>query len=151
MSLSTFKAMVRSKGGLKVEGESRGFRMVIDEPEDLGGTNQGMNPVEVLLNSLGGCQVITAMSYAPKFDVELKNMWVELEGDIDLDGFAGVEGVKSGYQEIRFKMHFVTDSPEENVKKLAAEVERICPIGDTLRSNTALKESDIIIEHGLPI
>jgi uncharacterized OsmC-like protein len=31
----------------------------IDEPESLGGTDNGANPVEHLLASLGACQVIT--------------------------------------------------------------------------------------------
>lgn len=147
MPLTTFKAMTRSKGGTQVEGESRGFRVIIDEPEEMSGTDKGMNPVELVLNSLGACQIITTMAYAPQFGVELKDMWVELEGDIDLAGFEGVEGVKSGYQEIRFNTHLVTDSPEEKVKELAATVERICPVGDTLRSNTKLKKGEMFIEN----
>lgn len=147
MALTTFQAVARSKGGVKVEGESRGFKITIDEPEALGGTNEGMNPVELLLHSLGACQIITAKVYAPKFGVEIEDMWIELEGDIDLDGFNGVEGVKSGYKEIRFKIHVATNSPGEKVRELMNETLRICPVGDTLKSETPLIEKAVIIEH----
>ncbi|MBE6829194.1 MAG: OsmC family peroxiredoxin, partial [Ruminococcaceae bacterium] len=54
--LTTFKAVAKkSPEGLKVETNARGFKIVLDEPEDLGGTNTGMNPVEAILCSLGAC------------------------------------------------------------------------------------------------
>lgn len=143
MSITTFKGVARSVEGLRVVGKSRGMRVFFDEPEEMGGSNEGMNPVEMLLNSLGACQVITAKTYAPRFGVNIKNIWVEVEGDLDLDGFKGVPGVKPGFTEIRFIMNFVTDSPEENVKQLAKEVEAHCPVGSTLTSAVSLKETEI--------
>ncbi|CAM3735999.1 OsmC family protein [Mesobacillus zeae] len=135
MSATVFKGSVRSMEGLRVEGKSRGLRVMFDEPEELGGTNEGMNPIEMLLNALGACQIITAKMYAPKFGVELRSMWVDVEGDLNIDGFKGVPDVKPGLQEIRCNMHFVTDSAEEQVIKLAEAVENTCPVGDTLASS----------------
>lgn len=143
MAITTFKGTARSVEGLRVEGKARGLRTMFDEPEDLGGTNEGMNPIEMMLNSLGACQVITAKLIAQDFDVKIDEMWVEIEGDVDLDGFRGVPGVKSGLTEIRFQMNFVTDSPEANVRKLAAEVERRCPVGATLTASVGLREAEI--------
>lgn len=144
MSITTFKGMVRSVEGLRVEGKSRGLRTMFDEPEELGGTNEGMNPVEMMLNALGACQVITAKLIAKEFDVDLEEMWVEIEGDLDLDGFNGIAGIHPGLTEIRFQMNFVTDAAEEKVRKLSAEIERRCPVGATLASSVKLKESGII-------
>ncbi len=143
MALQTFKATARSAEGLRVEGKSRGMRVMFDEPEELGGTNEGMNPVEMLLNSLGACQVITAKTYARKFGVDLKDMWVDIEGDLDIDGFMGVPGVKAGLTDIRFKMNFVTDAPEESVHMLAREVEKHCPVGATLAASVRLQEVEV--------
>lgn len=144
MAITTFKGMARSVEGLRVEGKSRGLRTMFDEPEDLGGTNEGMNPIEMMLNSLGACQVITAKLIAADFDVKLEGMWVDIEGDVDLDGFKGVQGVHPGLTEIRFQMNFVTEAPEEKVRQLAAEVEHRCPVGSTLASSVKLSQSKII-------
>ena len=43
-------------------------------------------------------------------------------------------------------MHFVTDASERKVKQLAKEVEKRCPIGDTLEGSVRLHEMDIICE-----
>jgi uncharacterized OsmC-like protein len=40
------------------EGGARGFKVAVDEPKQLGGTDRAMNLVELLLCSLGGCMSI---------------------------------------------------------------------------------------------
>ena len=46
------KAEVESLGGLQLKCSARGFEFIIDEPENVGGTNEAMNPLEALLLSL---------------------------------------------------------------------------------------------------
>ncbi len=87
MAVNTFKASAHLQEGVKVKATSRHFELTIDEPKSLGGTDTGMNPVEALLASLGACQSIVARVYAPKFDIKLDDFQVDVEGDIDLDGF----------------------------------------------------------------
>ena len=43
--------------GMQVETSTRGFKILLDEPEELGGTNKGMNPVEAVLGALGAYQI----------------------------------------------------------------------------------------------
>lgn len=44
----TFKAIAKkSPEGLQVETEARNFKITIDKPEEMSGTNIGMSPVEV--------------------------------------------------------------------------------------------------------
>ncbi len=86
-----------------------------------------------LLCALGGCMSIVASSFAPKFNVDLKGFSVELEGDIDPDGFTGKNpNVRKGFSEIRYKMHIVSDSPKENIDRLYKFIETHCPVKDTL-------------------
>jgi uncharacterized OsmC-like protein len=80
-------------------GEARGFKVAVDEPKELGGTDIAMNPVELLLCSLGGCMSICAAAFARGCGVELEGFRVELEGDLDPDSFMGkTRNVRSGYQ-----------------------------------------------------
>ncbi|MCR4425465.1 MAG: OsmC family protein [Firmicutes bacterium] len=134
MANVTFSAKVRWSGkGLYCEGDARGFKVALDEPKDLGGDDRAMNPVELLLCSLGGCMSICAAAFAPACGVELRGFEVELEGDLDPDGFLGKNpDVRTGYQDIRYKMVIDSPSPSENIHRLVEMIEERCPVSDTL-------------------
>lgn len=148
MALQTFKVTSRLTSGLAVESETRGFKMILDEPKELGGTNTGMNPVEALLCALGSCQAIVAAAFAKANHIDLQGFWVELEGDLDTDGFLlGKPGVRNGYQEIRFNMHFVTTSSPETIAKYKKFIESRCPVGDSLMNGVKFVPGEIIVEQ----
>ncbi|MBE3574222.1 MAG: OsmC family protein [Firmicutes bacterium] len=135
MANVTFSSTVSWTGhGLDCLAKVRDFVVHMDEPKELGGTDQAMNPVELLLSALGGCQTICAVAFAPLCKVNLVDFRSELEGDLDPDGFQGKNPhVRKGFQQIRYKWTFVTDSPRENVEKLAKLIEERCPVSDTLK------------------
>ncbi|MCT8139265.1 OsmC family protein [Anaerobacillus sp. CMMVII] len=87
MPKTIFTASAHLQEGVQVLAKSRNFEITIDEPKSLGGTDTGMNPVEVVLAALGACQAIVARVYAKKFKIEFDHLWGELEGDLDTDGF----------------------------------------------------------------
>ncbi|GAB3793437.1 OsmC family protein [Virgibacillus kimchii] len=144
MANTTFKATAKLQEGVQVKVKARNFEVIIDEPKNLGGTDTGMNPVELLLSALGSCQAIVAAVYAEKFEIEFDDFWVELEGDLDPDGFLGNPEIKKGYSEIRYNIHIDTDAPKEKVEEFVAFIEKTCPVGDTIASNTPMKLNKII-------
>ncbi|QVK17566.1 OsmC family protein [Mycoplasmatota bacterium] len=147
MPMETFKATAKKKEGLAVEVSARDFKITIDEPESLGGTNTGMNPVELLLCSLGACQTIVASAFSGKFGINLEDFWVELEGDLDTDGFLGVnDEVRKGYQKLRFHMHVKSDASEEKVNELIEFIEKTCPVGDSLENGVQFEKAKVTIE-----
>ena len=113
--LTTFKAAAKKlPEGLQVSTDSRGFKIMMDEPEDLGGTNAAMNPVEALLCALGACQSIVASAFAEAQGFHFDELHIDLEGDLDPDGFMGLaDDVRNGFQEIRYTIHFKTDETQE--------------------------------------
>ncbi len=52
--------------------------IVADEPLEKGGNDEGMNPYEILLSSLGACTSITMRMYANHKGYDLSNLKVEL-------------------------------------------------------------------------
>lgn len=100
--------------------ESRNFEITVDEPKELGGTNTGMNPVELLIGALGACQAIVARVYAKKFHMNMENFWVEVTGELDTDGFLHKSDVRPGYTKIRYNIHIETDAPREKVEEFVA-------------------------------
>ncbi|WP_433942791.1 OsmC family protein [Paenibacillus sp. SN-8-1] len=143
----TFKATAHLQDGVRVKTTSRNFELTIDEPKNLGGTDTGMNPVEALLASLGACQSIVARVYASKFGVNLNDFHVEVEGDIDLDGFFDRSTVRPGYSDIRYTFRIKTDSPKEKVDDFIQFLESKCPVGDTIANPVNLRLESVIIEN----
>lgn len=146
MALATFKARSELKENVLVEVEARGHKVIIDEPESLGGTDKGMNPVELLLSALGACQAIVARVYANQFEVDLQNFWVELEGDIDTDGFLNKSDIRPGFLEIRYTFHIETNAPNEKVQAYKEFIEAHCPVGDSI-ANAVNLTSKVVVEN----
>lgn len=146
MPVETFKATAHLQKGMVVKARSRDFELTIDEPRSLGGTDTAMNPVEVVLSALGACQSIVARAYAGRFDVQLDDFWVEVEGDLDTDGFMNKSDVRRGYSDIRYTFHIKTDAPRERVEEFIAFLEKTCPVGDTIANPVNLKLNGIVIE-----
>ncbi|RXZ84836.1 OsmC family peroxiredoxin [Paenibacillaceae bacterium] len=146
-SVQTFKATAHLQDGFQVKAASRNFELTIDEPKSLGGTDTGMNPVEVVLASLGACQSIVARAYAAKFGVELNDFRVEVEGDLDLDGFFNRSEVRPGYSDIRYTFYIKTDAPREKVEEFVSFLESKCPVGDTLANPVNLQLNRVVIEN----
>jgi uncharacterized OsmC-like protein len=147
MAIMTFKAESRLKGGLSVESTAGKFTVLMDEPETLRGTDTGMNPVEMLLCSLGACQCIVARLYARAQKIEFDEFRIELEGDLDTDGFLrGKDGVRPGLSEIRYTMHIRTDAPREKVEHFAAFIKKRCPVSDVIVNSAPIIQKNIVIE-----
>ncbi|MGG2055141.1 OsmC family protein [Lysinibacillus pakistanensis] len=147
MAVTTFKASTYLKDKVLVEANVRGHKIIIDEPKELGGDDQGANPVELVLSALGACQSIVARIYANKLKIDLRNFWVELEGDLDIDGFLGKSDVRPGFLTIRYTFHIETSAPEEKVEEFKKIIEAHCPVGDTIANTVNLVSSGIVIEN----
>lgn len=133
MANLTFKVESAWSGeGFGVEIKARQHRLRTDEPEALGGKDQGPNPVELVLGGLGSCLAVLAALYAPKYDVELQAFSVHTEGEIDPDGFLGQAPVRPGFQGIRYSFKVVSPSPREAVNALLTHIQGLCPVKDTL-------------------
>ncbi len=143
----TFRATTIHPGtGTRVEIRTADHTIIADEPVALGGTNTGANPVELVLGALGACQSVVAQVYAEKFGIKYDELRIELEGDIDLDGFFDKSSARPGYSDIRYKFIFKTDESPEKIKEFLDYVESRCPVGDTLAQAVNLKRAAVEIE-----
>lgn len=150
MPKTLFQSKAHLQDGMQVKVSSRGFEVTIDEPPELGGKDTGMNPVELILCSLGACQAIVARSYAGMFNIDLEDFWVDIEGDLDTDGFMNISDVRRGYSDIRYTIHIQTDAPRDKVEEFVAFIEKTCPIGDTIANQVNVNCKGIIIEQREP-
>ena len=74
------KAEIDLGEGFKVECEASGKKVIADEPLSFGGTDLGMNPIELLLSGLGACKCVTSKVIAKKNGLKLDYLAVECIG-----------------------------------------------------------------------
>ncbi len=141
MANNTFKSTVQWDGqGLQCTADIRGKKIIIDEPEELGGKDKGPSPVEYILAALGGCLNILITSFSTSYQVEIKHATIHVEGDLDPDGFMGKNpNVRTGFQQIRYNIEIDSPSPQANIQRLLEHIKSICPVKDTL-SGVPVKE-----------
>lgn len=96
-----------------------GFTTTIDEPLELGGTDSGPNPVELLLAALGGCQEIVYRAYAAVMGLEIERIEVHAKGYLDLSGLLNLADVSSGFSQVSFTTKSISNEPEEQLRQLA--------------------------------
>lgn len=131
---TTWRAEVAWDGGFRSTASIRDFEAIgSDEPEALGGSDTAPNPVEQLLAALGNCLAVGYAANATAAGVELKDLRIELEGELDLHTFLGLdpEG-NAGYQAIRATVSLDTDASAETVDELHKRVIGTSPVGHTL-------------------
>jgi len=150
-SLATFQFRARNKWmkgghnrstiqdfyGAGAEDTSRKKPFVFDngEPPILLGNNEGANPVEYVLHALAGCMTTTMVLHAAANGIELKSVESTLEGDLDVQGFLGLnKEVRNGYQKIRVKFKVDGDLTSEQREMLYAFTQ-MSPVFDVVTNS----------------
>jgi uncharacterized OsmC-like protein len=94
---------------------------------------------DLLLASLAACQEITLRMVAAAMGIELRNVEIDVAGDLDFRGTMGIDAeTPVGFLRIRTTVRFDADAPADRLQRLAARAERYCVVGATLRDGTAL-------------
>jgi uncharacterized OsmC-like protein len=111
-----------------------GHQFTIDEPESLGGGNAAANPVEYALAALGSCQAITYRFWAEHLGITLDAVHVDVEGDLDVRGFFGIDdAVRPGFGAVRLQVRVSGPESAERYRELAEAVDTHCPVLDLFR------------------
>lgn len=132
-----FQAEGQGAGGVRTEIRIGAHAVTIDEPPALGGQNAAPNPVEFALASLLSCQVVTYRYYAAQLGIPLDEVRVDVEGDLDLRGFLGIDAaVRPGYTEVRLVVDLRGPATAADYARLRETVDAHCPVLDLFRAPT---------------
>jgi len=133
----SFSVKAHSENPTKTVVKARSFQMIIDEPADLGGTNDGANPVEYLLAALSGCLNVMCHVVARELNINLRGLEIELAGRLNPDKLFGKEtSDRAGYKEIDVVINPDTDADRATLEKWLETVESRCPVSDNLNNPT---------------
>jgi uncharacterized OsmC-like protein len=105
------RTIVDSFYGAKQELEHKHpFEMHSGEPTILAGGDNAPNPVEYLLHSLAGCITTGIAAHAACRGIHIEEMESEVEGDLDLRGFLGLDdNAPKGFTDIRINVKVKAD------------------------------------------
>ncbi|GAB4409758.1 MAG: hypothetical protein OHK0032_05440 [Thermodesulfovibrionales bacterium] len=146
MGRTVWKASTTWKGGFRVETCSREFTLTADEPEMLCGTNTAANPVEMVLQAYGACLTIGYAMNAAVRGIKIDDLKIELEGEIDLPGFLGLQAPENlnmdklpGFKSITANVKIRSDADKSKLRDLHNHVVSTSPVGITLSRPVAVK------------
>ncbi len=142
------RSTIRDFYGAGQEDTSRSsaFDFTSGEPPVLLGNNEGANPVEFLLHAIAGCVTTTFVLHAMARGITIFELSTELQGDIDLQGFLGLDdNVPAGYEQIKIRMHVRADCSEQELDELLGYAEQHSPT-----CNTVCRPVPVLIERAKP-
>ena len=133
VAATKWQAEVKWQGGFRSEAQIRDFNPAqSDEPNQLGGTNTGPNPVEQVLGALGNCLAVGYAANATAAGITIKDLTINVEGDLDLHTFLGLKDGNAGFAGIAVKVHLDSDASDEALQALHEKVTGTSPVGHTL-------------------
>lgn len=114
------------------------YTMEADEPPILAGNDNAPNPVEHLLHALASCLTTAMVAHAAVRGIEIEALEADLEGDIDLNGFLGLNPeTPRGYTEIRVDYRVKADPRDlDKIRELA----KFSPV-----YNTVAKGANVVL------
>jgi uncharacterized OsmC-like protein len=120
---------------------ARGNHFVIDSVPPLGGPNEEVNPLDLLLGSQATCAAFIYETAAQEMGIDLTDITATVEGDFNP---AGVRdgSVNPRIQAMRVHMD-IPGASEEQAEKLSGEFQKRCPMYTTL-----VRSAPIEITHG---
>ena len=117
-----------------------GNSLHIDASPDIGGTNKGMRPMQLLLAAMGGCSSIDIINILKKQKQDLKDIKITVTGERMKDA------VPSLYTEVHahFKLYGNLDH-DKTQKAVSLSVEKYCSVAKTLEATSKVTYSFEII------
>lgn len=132
---ATFSVKSELKQGFHSSIKARDFEFISDEPESLGGENEGPNPVEYVLGALAACQEIVIKAHAGQLGIQLKSVKVDVTGDLDLHGFFNLSKARAGFTNVKYHTTIQTDEEDpEKLQKLKDISIGNCPVLDIIQN-----------------
>ena len=126
-------------GGFRTEINAAGHALLADEPADLGGTNEGPSPYDLLSASLASCTTMTLKMYASRKKLPLESVTVRVvHGKVHARDCHDCESSEGRIDEFRRVVELVGDLSAEQQARLLEIADR-CPVHRTLHGEVKVR------------
>lgn len=150
---STWESGARNRGEIQVfehmgattSERAEPFELLGDEPPVLLGTNRGPNAVELCLQALAFCYAVGYVYNAAAKGIEIEELRYEVEGDLDLHRFLGLDGPRAGFSAIRATGWVRSpNATKSQLEELCEYVQDTSPVRDIL-ANPVPVSTDLVV------
>lgn len=117
-----------------------GNKVHMDASPDIGGTNQGMRPMQMLLAAFGGCSSIDLVNILKKQKQDLKDIKITITGERE----AGV--IPSLFVKVHAHFRLFGNVDKDKAERaVALSVDKYCSVAKTLEKTATVTHSFEII------
>lgn len=136
----SFTTVTTWEDGARSRTIARSFTIDTDEPAPLGGTDRAIDPMELILASLGTCLSIGWVTQAAKRGVDFRRLEIKVDGDYDLRGYLAVdEKVRPGFGSLRYTVQVESDASAATLEEIRLAAEATSPMFDNILRPTAIE------------
>lgn len=139
--LTTVSVEAHRESPTRTAVEARDFDLTVDEPEEMGGDDEGANPLEYLLVGQAGCLNVTATQVAEDVGIEIDDLDIDIRADFSEAAFAGHGEGRPGLRDFEVTMRVETDADDETVAEWTEQVEERCPVTDNVENESSVAVS----------
>ena len=120
------------------EAKVRGFTVVQDEPESVGGGSRGPTPTDYFIASVGFCENVIFARNAILAGVSIDSLETIVTGQWDRRGLFEIDNVKPFFKSVTVETRVSSKDPVEKIVEVARETHRRCPVHATLSRGTEM-------------
>ncbi len=143
LATASVQARLSSAAGRAIV-SARGHHFIVDSPASLGGPNEEINPIDILLSALATCGAFVCEAAARELGIALAGITVSAAGDFDPRGICG-EPVDPSLQACRVQLRLSGPDPAQ-AEQLVAAFRARCPVYGTL-AKAAPITVDVVLEN----
>ena len=126
--LGTVRADAKLVGDQRQEVRIKEHVLVCDEPSNLGGTDQGPNPLEFFMSAVGFCENVTFARYATLRGLEFDSLETSVRGHWDRRGQGELEGVDPVFKDFVVETRITSNAPLEKIREVTRKTHMRCPM-----------------------
>lgn len=129
----TFRTLAKQETKTKSHARSRDVDMIIDEPIERGGTNEGPMPVEMVFAGLAGCTHVISNKLAVANDVVIEDMEIDIVTTMDSRGTRLIEPIDVPFPKVVIKITAEMTGHPENITEVVTQLKEHCAVAKMLR------------------
>jgi putative redox protein len=119
-----------------------GNKVQIDASPDIGGTNQGMRPMQMLLAAMGGCSAIDLVNILRKQKQDMRDIKITVTGEREKDVIPSLFTAVHAHYKL-----FGNVDRDKAERAVALAVEKYCSVAKTLEARARITYSFEIVNE----
>lgn len=123
----------------KIASQIRNHQIIIDQPPQGGGQDEGPSPLEFMCLSLAACVITIGQIIARQKRIKLRNIEARVEAEIDADVFMGkTQENRVGFFGFKVLTKIDADLSLDEKKAFLEEIDSRCPVSENLQHLTSV-------------